>query len=63
MLYVFLKVHNKIKKKELSMKKKSFTKKLTLGKATVSNIQPDELNKVRGGMTYTCPGLNCPKTP
>jgi hypothetical protein len=45
------------------MKKKLFTKKLTLNKKTISNLNPDELNKVRGGMTYTCPGLNCPKAP
>jgi hypothetical protein len=45
------------------MKKKSFTRKLTLSKKTISNLNPDELNKVRGGMTYTCPGLNCPKLP
>lgn len=46
------------------MKQKKINKKLTLNKETISNIDADQLNDVKGGLsmgsiccpdTYTCP--------
>lgn len=42
------------------MKKQIITRKLTLSKETLANLNPEEMKKSLGGMTYTCPDLNCP---
>jgi len=49
--------------KEKSMKKQVITHKIVLNKETLSNLNPEEMQKSLGGMTYTCPGLNCPSIP
>ncbi len=40
------------------MKKKTFNKKLKLNKETISNLNKDELSKIKGG--YPAPSRLCP---
>jgi DNA-binding Xre family transcriptional regulator len=46
---------------EDSMKPKKLSKKLTLGKRTIANMNDGEMNRIRGGSIpyVTCPILTC----
>lgn len=42
------------------MKSREFTKKINLGKQTVSNLENKDMNEAKGGFRPTLPPTQCP---